>query len=348
MIRPVTIATFLMACSSGLYLYQSKHEVQVLDNTIEHEVHETAATREQSRALATQWAMLNDPERLRKFSERYLALKTIDPKQFTSLADLDNRLPPVRVPNATPLPADSEPANSGPTDSGPTAGSNNTTDVAAADDDSSDSTANVALPVPPAAVAPPGGPSLARPSLIVKASPTVAPATALAGASQGGTMPAAVVVADRPVDRKPMAPRAAEMSRPTDTHVADVRPVNDARQARPVAEARSQEMRITDTKPPVARFAVPVAARGVAAAPIPAIALQPQRATALPAQRPVTPPPQRIMATATVPVQRAAPAAVTRAPSNGGYQGGSLLGMARSVPPPAPMPTRVSATYNAN
>ncbi len=75
MIRPLTIATFLMACGSGLYLYQSKHEVQLLDRTIERTVHETAALREQSRLLAAEWTMLNDPERLRQFSDTYLDLQ---------------------------------------------------------------------------------------------------------------------------------------------------------------------------------------------------------------------------------------------------------------------------------
>ena len=97
MIRPLTIATFLLACGSGLYLYQSKHEVQLLDRTIEKTVHETGALREQSRLLAAEWTMLNDPERLRQFSDTYLSLKTITPSQFTSLADLDNRLPAPRV-----------------------------------------------------------------------------------------------------------------------------------------------------------------------------------------------------------------------------------------------------------
>ena len=97
MIRPLTVATFLLACGSGLYLYQSKHEVQVLDRTIERTVHETGALREQSRLLAAEWTMLNDPERLRQFSDTYLSLKTITPSQFTSLADLDNRLPAPRA-----------------------------------------------------------------------------------------------------------------------------------------------------------------------------------------------------------------------------------------------------------
>src|ERR1700733_7265214 len=96
MIRPLTIATCLLACGSGLYLYQSKHEVQLLDRTIERTVHDTNALREQSRLLAAEWTMLNDPERLGQFSDTYLTLKTISPTQFTSLADLDSRLPAIR------------------------------------------------------------------------------------------------------------------------------------------------------------------------------------------------------------------------------------------------------------
>jgi hypothetical protein len=108
MIRPLTIATFLTACASGLYLYQSKHEAQVLDRTVEKTLHETAAYREQSRLLAAEWTMLNDPESLRRFSDTYLTLKTIAPSQFTSLTDLDSRLPAVPLP-APKGDADAEP-----------------------------------------------------------------------------------------------------------------------------------------------------------------------------------------------------------------------------------------------
>jgi hypothetical protein len=93
MIRPLTIATCLLACGSGLYLYQSKHEVEMLDRTIEKTVHDTNALREQSRLLAAEWTMLNDPQRLQQFASAYLILKPIAPSQFTSLADLDSRLP---------------------------------------------------------------------------------------------------------------------------------------------------------------------------------------------------------------------------------------------------------------
>ena len=110
MIRPLTVATFLLACGSGLYLYQSKHEVQLLDRTIEKTVHETGALREQSRLLSAEWTMLNDPERLRQFSDTYLNLRTINPAQFTSLADLDNKLPAQRT-EVPPPGADEAPAS---------------------------------------------------------------------------------------------------------------------------------------------------------------------------------------------------------------------------------------------
>jgi hypothetical protein len=94
MIRPITCLAFLLACGSGLYLYQSKHRVKVIDEEIAQTVHATDALREQTRMLSAEWTLLNDPERLRQLANQYLALQTVSPNQFTSLADLDARLPP--------------------------------------------------------------------------------------------------------------------------------------------------------------------------------------------------------------------------------------------------------------
>ena len=96
MIRPITFTTFLLACGSGLYLYQAKHGVHVLDRQIEQTVKATDALREQTRMLRAEWTLLNDPERLRQLSDQFLTLKTVSPSQFTSLAELDNRLPPIQ------------------------------------------------------------------------------------------------------------------------------------------------------------------------------------------------------------------------------------------------------------
>ncbi len=102
MIRPITCIAFLTACGSGLYLYQAKHKVQLLDHRIEQTVRTTDQLRDQIRMLHAEWTLLNDPERLRQLADQFLALKTVSPTQFTSLAELDSRLPPVPVPKADP------------------------------------------------------------------------------------------------------------------------------------------------------------------------------------------------------------------------------------------------------
>jgi hypothetical protein len=93
MIRPFTCLAFLLACGSGLYLYQSKHRVKLLDEQIAQTVKSTDALREQTRMLSAEWTLLNDPERLRQLASQFLTLQTVSPNQFTSLAELDSRLP---------------------------------------------------------------------------------------------------------------------------------------------------------------------------------------------------------------------------------------------------------------
>ena len=110
MIRPITCICFLLACGSGLYLYQAKHRVQLLDRQIEDTVQATDKLREQARVLHAEWTLLNDPQRLQTLADQFLSLKTVQPGQFTSMADLDSRLPPVPPPAPPPTPAPVEPA----------------------------------------------------------------------------------------------------------------------------------------------------------------------------------------------------------------------------------------------
>ena len=108
MIRPFTCLCFLLACGSGLYLYQSKHRVQLLDRQIEDTVRGTEKLREQIRVMHAEWTLLNDPQRLQTLADQFLTLKTVAPGQFTNMAELDNRLPAVQAPAAAP-PPDPEP-----------------------------------------------------------------------------------------------------------------------------------------------------------------------------------------------------------------------------------------------
>jgi hypothetical protein len=105
MIRPFTLICFLLACGSGLYLYQAKHRVQVLDRAIEKTVHATEELRGRIRVLHAEWTLQNDPQRLQSLADQFLALKTVVPGQFTSLAELDSRLPTVPPPEAPTPPA---------------------------------------------------------------------------------------------------------------------------------------------------------------------------------------------------------------------------------------------------
>ena len=105
MIRPFTCICFLLACGSGLYLYQAKHRVQMLDHEIGKTVHETETVREQTRVLHAEWTLLNDPQRLQLLADQFLTLKPVTPGQFTSMAELDNRLPPVPPPEPPAAPS---------------------------------------------------------------------------------------------------------------------------------------------------------------------------------------------------------------------------------------------------
>jgi len=101
MIRPFTCVCFLLACGSGLYLYQAKHRVQVLDREIEKTVRATDEMRDRVRILHAEWTLQNDPQRLQALADHFLSLKTVTPGQFTSMAELDGRLPAVRPPERT-------------------------------------------------------------------------------------------------------------------------------------------------------------------------------------------------------------------------------------------------------
>ncbi len=83
MIRPVTCVCFLLACASGLYVYQSKHRVQLIDRDIEKTVRATNELREQTRVAHAEWTLLNDPQRLQILAGQFLNLKNVAPGQFT-------------------------------------------------------------------------------------------------------------------------------------------------------------------------------------------------------------------------------------------------------------------------
>ena len=106
MIRPLTLVAMLLAAGSGLYLYQVKHQAQLLDEQIAHILKDTDHVRQHTGELVAEYALLNDPARLQDLATAHLHLRPTEPAQFTNLAELGHRLP---APGA-PRPAAPDPA----------------------------------------------------------------------------------------------------------------------------------------------------------------------------------------------------------------------------------------------
>jgi len=108
MIRPVTCVCLLLAAGSGLYLYQAKHQAQLLDREITRTMTEVDRLRQRINVLRADYQLEQDPETLGELTQQYLEdLKPTAPGQFTTWAELEKRLPsipPPPVPEAAPPP----------------------------------------------------------------------------------------------------------------------------------------------------------------------------------------------------------------------------------------------------
>ena len=104
MIRPFTCICMFLAAGSGMYVYQSKHRVQVLDREIARTLKAADAARDRLGVLRAEWALLNEPDRLQDLAGRFLNVRPMAPTQFVSMADLPHRLPPPGAAIAPPAP----------------------------------------------------------------------------------------------------------------------------------------------------------------------------------------------------------------------------------------------------
>lgn len=96
MIRPLTLASLIVAAGAGLYLYQVKHSVSMLDRELREAHRQTELVRERTQILRAEWALLNEPDRLRQVAQRHLALEPMAPTQFIREAEMERRLPSAR------------------------------------------------------------------------------------------------------------------------------------------------------------------------------------------------------------------------------------------------------------
>jgi hypothetical protein len=250
MIRPITVLTFVLACGSGMYLYQAKHRVHLLDQQIDQTVTQTETLRDQSRALHAEWMLLNDPDRLHRLAAQYLVnLQPVAPTQFTDLNDLDSRLPPPVAP-PPPAAAGTAVASAAPaaptTDQAATGVSAGNRAVPGLPDQGQDGAADQAtadaLPVPPPAPLAASPSDLASPQVIAQAPPTViAPRPVITPAPHPAV---------RVVDASPIRPQTVVAPVRAPQHVPVWKP---ALRHPVIAEAAPQRFIRPEQRPPVVR-----------------------------------------------------------------------------------------------
>lgn len=232
------IGLVCVAAAMGAGLYQTKHEVSLLDRELRGIARAVEEAEGRRLALAAEWAWMNEPERLRATAQRHLALEPMQPTQFVRATEAERRLPPV-VAYAGPVAlfAAREPA-SGP-GTGPATGPGTLallsrslapTRMVTAPVGRSAAEAGSALPAIAARpmAAPPGGtPSEVAPTAMLA---TTAVAGALPPSPAG--LPAAVAprpgevarVAPRPAARPAPRPAAEAAAGPTSTTPAPTLP----------------------------------------------------------------------------------------------------------------------------
>ena len=110
MIRPMTCLSLVAALGAGLYLYQVKHNAQMLDRDINRTIKQAGESRDRIGLLKAEWALLNEPERLQTLATQHLPqLQSLQPTQFARLEDLPSRLPGVSTAPVEAAPVDDAP-----------------------------------------------------------------------------------------------------------------------------------------------------------------------------------------------------------------------------------------------
>ncbi|RKK01870.1 cell division protein FtsL, partial [Teichococcus wenyumeiae] len=93
MFRPLTIIAITAFCVVGWNVYRAEDSARQLDRELRDLTRRIEQARDRTQVLRAEWALLNEPERLRQVAQKYLPLETMTPAQFIRLADLGGRLP---------------------------------------------------------------------------------------------------------------------------------------------------------------------------------------------------------------------------------------------------------------
>ncbi|MCB4822995.1 cell division protein FtsL [Roseicella aerolata] len=330
-LRPISLLTFTAAALAGLHLYQTKHEVALLDRELRGIARAIDEANDRTQALQAEWAWLNEPERLRGVAQRHLQLEPMQPAQFIRLNEAERRLPAVAAYDGpTALFAERAPA----VPEGP---------VQLALLPRVPEPVQLARPAAPPVATPPVAAPAPAAQPVVLALPAAPPRSEAPSAPEGAAArPAPEVASPRPaappvvVARPAEAPRQLELpARVPESRPAPVEIARIAAPPRPVAPAPR----------PAPRQAPDVASLPPIAAPV-----RPAVAQVAPSVRPaatqVAPPPSApVVRPAVTQLATAAPAAprVTDAPA---VSLGSALGGRSLLPPPVPFGSANASTLS--
>jgi hypothetical protein len=93
MFRPLTVIAITAFCVVGWNVYRAEDSARQLDRELRDLTRRIEQARDRTQVLKAEWALLNEPERLRQVAQKYLPLETMTPAQFIRLVELDRRLP---------------------------------------------------------------------------------------------------------------------------------------------------------------------------------------------------------------------------------------------------------------
>ncbi len=114
MIRPFTVLCFCAFAGAGAWLYQVKHQVAQLDRELRDINRQTEQAWDRISILRAEWALLNEPGRLKQVAQQHLSLEPMQPQHFARLTEIERRLPGAVAFAGAPSLFDSPPAATQP------------------------------------------------------------------------------------------------------------------------------------------------------------------------------------------------------------------------------------------
>jgi hypothetical protein len=91
MMKPAFFLSFIILGVIAFVLFEVEYRVDSLRSQFNEVNRELVADRQEIHVLRAEWSYLNQPERLKKLSQKYLALETARPRQIRDIGAIPFR-----------------------------------------------------------------------------------------------------------------------------------------------------------------------------------------------------------------------------------------------------------------